>query len=889
MLKGTKLRGRTSGKCPQGNIRERVMGEKNRRQNVSDGKRILIRMNYAMRRLVALFATILFLPAWGMGQEAVNPFAGFPAGDQAAAPVPPQETPAGEVSPFGAQPSLVNPFGAPTTAMPPPAATPPAPGEISAMPAPAPVAAQPDASAPTPDIRRHIEDVKERVWAEYARGNYDKAMQEIELLEQISPNHPTAAMIRQRIRDRMMQGKPIGVPIRSEFERPVPTMVVESSEPTPVPETATTVPPSAPPVIPGSLPSDYRPKTEGINIMVVLILAASIVILVLILVLFIVIRRSRQHLHEAMSTAADSLVKQTVHPDTVKTTQVAPLAKPKPIPAKPRTAPAKPATQRPAAQRPAAAGKPASPPAPPAAPDVPPSAPEPIPVAQPPKQKEAVYDLPTTILADESEEPIWEHEKPSGSGSAPDSQRPMPPAVAAQVGNVFGGGEQSDSQTPEVQQTQGETFTPYGTTGQSVGEVISGQMKAPAGAAPPRAADAFAPKVPSPASPSPGPSAISELPPVAPLPPLSAFSGPSAAPPAPVPASVFPPMPAPSAAGFSDAQPSSGTQGLVLPDIFSTGIPSAPSGPAPVESGSISPGAPPPAPPPSFASPGGPAPLFPPVPAPVAPQPASPFPPAVPFPPMPMPPPPSAFSKDTPSGSQSGDLSLDGLLFSSGQSEAESATVSGREPVAQAGGSSLPPSAPPKGAEDMTATSFGREFDQFMFAAGGGAQDGAGDATGAAMDQTLGITTPLSSPMAEGPTSTENVLNMLVGEAKPTPAPPFTPAPNMAATQKITASSLPGAPATPFSGSDTIPLVSPALDETVKLPPTVRPLSQSAGSGDEALYQSQRQKGLAAFAAGDLKHAIHYLSVAASLRPDDQEVIQKLQEARRQRRAASGG
>jgi hypothetical protein len=100
---------------------------------------------------------------------------------------------------------------------------------------------------------------------------------------------------------------------------------------------------------------------------------------------------------------------------------------------------------------------------------------------------------------------------------------------------------------------------------------------------------------------------------------------------------------------------------------------------------------------------------------------------------------------------------------------------------------------------------------------------------------------------------------------------------------------MPSAPTTPFSGSDTIPLISPALDDTVKLPPTIRPLSQSGGGSDEALYQSQRQKGLAAFAAGDLKHAIHFLSVAASLRPDDQEVIQKLQEARRQRRASAGG
>jgi hypothetical protein len=768
--------------------------------------------------------------------------------------------------------------------------------------------------------------MKERVWAEYARGNYDKAMQEIELLEQIAPNHPTAAMIRQRIRDRMLQGKPLGVPIRSEFERPVPAMVSEEPEPTfvsePAPELPSSIESAAQPQPSSGLPS----KSEGINPMIVMMLAASIVILLLIFGLFLYLRRSRQHLHDAMSTAASSLATQTVRPAALKTTPPAGTStKQTPATAKPARPPTQkpahaPKTDKPSAPQPAAIAD--------APTDIfpgalePPPQPEPAPQPEPPRQKEAVYDLPTTVLMDESEEPIWEHDKhsPPAPGTTPAAPQPpaapaippqttpyqMPPAVAAQVGNVFGGFPESDSQTPEVQQTQGETFTPYGTTGQSVGEVISGQPKAPAGDTPSAVGDVFAPGspfAPSPAAPSP---AISQLPPSSPLPPLPPIGGPSAPPPSAGPASVFPPLPAANASSPSGAAPMAGAQGLVLPDIFSMGgAPLPPSSPV-QDSAGASPAAPPPAHSPFVPSPPRASAAFPPVPAPAAPEPASPLPPAAPFPPMPMPigaPPPVA-PVGAPSASQSGDLSLDGLLFSPRQGETESATVGAHEPIAPA--QAFPPISPgpAKGQEDMTATSFGREFDQLMFAAGGGTQAGAADATGAALDQTLGIGTPHPSAGAtEGPASTENVLNMLVGGEGPSPAAPqamgfpgsprgaapFTPAPGMAATHKMTGPPMPSAPTTPFSGSDTIPLISPALDDTVKLPPTIRPLSQSGGGSDEALYQSQRQKGLAAFAAGDLKHAIHFLSVAASLRPDDQEVIQKLQEARRQRRASAGG
>ena len=51
----------------------------------------------------------------------------------------------------------------------------------------------------------------------------------------------------------------------------------------------------------------------------------------------------------------------------------------------------------------------------------------------------------------------------------------------------------------------------------------------------------------------------------------------------------------------------------------------------------------------------------------------------------------------------------------------------------------------------------------------------------------------------------------------------------------------------------------------------------------EALFQDQYKRGCTAIENGDWKKAIHYLTIAHALRPDDQETKNKLQTARQKR------
>jgi len=309
---------------------------------------------------------------------------------------------------------------------------------------------------------------------------------------------------------------------------------------------------------------------------------------------------------------------------------------------------------------------------------------------------------------------------------------------------------------------------------------------------------------------------------------------------------------------------------------------------------------------------------------------------------------------------------LDLLSKSSGPISPQTGATHAPAATAKQAPPSVPAGAPVAGSEDLTGTSFGREFERLMFAGapGGEATLGGGGTVPGAMpgaipsqpahpkeDQTaldlLMAGTPAGSAIpapsggaAEAATLMDDLLHpgsQLMGPAQeatmaatvvplshPATPPGMPSAAAMEATVGLPAAQPPKAaqppaaplhpaapsldatvpfPATPppvsISAMDTIRLTpqqaqaqaqaaASAPSTSAPIPPPAAPPSAARGKAEDSLYLSQKKKGLDAFAASDWKQAVHYLSVAVSLRPDDQEISDKLQEARRQRRGSGG-
>jgi len=194
----------------------------------------------------------------------------------------------------------------------------------------------------------------------------------------------------------------------------------------------------------------------------------------------------------------------------------------------------------------------------------------------------------------------------------------------------------------------------------------------------------------------------------------------------------------------------------------------------------------------------------------------------------------------------------------------------------------------------MTHTSFGLEFDRLMFEGGDATAGGLGASAtapaahkpGGAEDETMMDLLRAGTGAGAASAKPGAALDSTELDPRAFSRPPATPPPAAAGSAAHKAA-LPPTPA----------VVDVSLAQTLRLPP------QGAGApgggepaapptdparAQQALFQAQRQKGLEAFAAGDWGQAVHFLSVAVSIHPEDQEISQKLQEARRQRRTSGG-
>jgi len=787
-------------------------------------------------------------PATGV----VNPFAASPAVPSGSAPSDQPAAPSGGVTnPFAGPAESPSP-GQPSPSGP---GSPFQPGEPGAAPTPTPAAAaapppQPDLSTISPDTpidelglspadrQREIEKSKDRVTEFYARGEYDKALREIEFLEKLSPGEPKAVLVRQRINERLLQGKPIGRPLREEFDQPVPTSAppeetevagpigpsVEGPGPETPPVEATAPPPPEPPV---AQPPVAAGESKGMKVLLPLVVGAALLILVIVAVVFFFTRRSRRRVQEAMAMARTSMAEQ-------------PLG----APAFPAPSPFQTEEQ--------------PPPPPPVF-----AAPEP-PAAVAASQDEDLYDLPTMILTEEQMEAEARSEAapssppaPAGDPFAAPDLPPLPepeapePAKAQQYGSpsFHPPPMPSETEAPEVHQTDGGTFQPYGSTGRAVGEVVSG--------APPPSLE-----------PPPADSPLSPPEPAYLQPPERAFSA------------------SPQETDVPDSFAADDSK-LQLPDIFAADGTEIPAeeveargkeylDPDEASDAARFGGM-------DFLSSAASLPIDSPGPQPQAPA----------SPPAPGTPSSMGSAQEPPSyGTGGGDLALDDLLFATGgASDTEMQTRGQSSPggdAPESGSGSQPAS------DDLTQMSFGKEFDRLMFAQ-------PDQEPGAGADQTLAGDTltggeTLASPSTPGLRQEDDTL---LDALRPGPG-TGEPMPAGGEDQTVMTNLSPGAapgtpPATPSAAGPSRPPSQPTtplppvggLDATAKLPPATAPKG-APGAGEEALFNEDRRKGLEAFDAADWKQAVHFLSVAASIHPEDKEVCQKLQEARKQRRSAAG-
>lgn len=862
-----------------------------------------------------------------------NPFAASapasapPAGAPAAGPANPFAPPAPGAAPAAQPPAGQPPLGPETATQPgvqppggvPPSADPSQPGMPAAsmgQPGIDPSTGQPaesDLGMAPAQIQAEVEKAKDRINEYYVRGEYDKAIREVELLEKLSPNNPKAVLIRQRINERLLQGR--ARPLRDDLNQPVPVAVpleTEAPPPTPVP------PEGQQAALPGSGASAQAPPSSAgptagtssdLSLLMPVLAGAAVGIVAIILLVFFYTRRSRQRVQEAMIAARAAM------------TGPAPGSPsfPAPVPSAPAPFVAPPAFENMPYENSQYAT--AVPPTP--APMV-----AETPGSRQPGAGEGMYDEPTMITGEEPEPPRGVYDEPTTiltedmieekarAEAAPPPRVPPPPPPARQAsyapaGDPFAPAASSDpfaapppppaapipasrpeaalfgapppiqAEAPESHETGGGTFESYGSTGQAIGDVVGG---APA----PRAQSRPSPQTAPPMAPafdagfgSFDPSAAaseSEIP--------AHFAGADES------KLQLPDFLGADGSQIAGGQVMSASHGAIDDPLSPSKAGSAKSPDYLSSSASLPSDFPDPLSP--FASgsaPSGPAP---------------------------------GRATPSPSATGTGDLSLNDLLFATGGNDTEFQT---KGPAASSSGSKPGPGAPKPGGsgEDLTQMSFGKEFDRLMFG-----QTSVGGP--AATDQTFGLDTlaggdTLAASPAGGSKRTEDdtyLDSLLAGGASGSPggsalaqtafAPPpspgrpasGSPSPMLDATLPLP----PQRPATPARPvSSTVPIDLDQLDATVKLPPASVPPPAAApaqplpraphapppgapkapvSQSEDALYRDDRRKGLEAFESGDWKQAVHFLSVAASLHPEDKEVCQRLQEARKQRRSAAG-
>ncbi len=707
------------------------------------------------------------------------------------------------------------------------------------------------------ELKREIEESKDRLTDLYARGQYDQALKEVEYLEKLSPGHPKAILIRQRIRERILQGKPIGVPIKEEFEQPV--RAVSEPEPTPVeaqpvapesspsPEVAEPVAPSAP--VPTTAADSMQ--AGGMKSLIPILAGAAVVLLAAVVVAFLLMRRSRLRVQEAMSMAASSGSGRQVGKPSFPQASTQPSS-----PASPPPISVSPFDEQPASQEEA--------------------------------EGEHLYDLPTMVLPDEvagdSEQepapaPASRREGVPFAASAPSSKEATgaglfeePEEAPSDFAFDFGTGDTerpAAPEAPEMHETKGATFHPYGEPNRSIGDVVSGAQSAGSAEEP------------------------SAMPQGTP-PPLSVFQGQAGGPPR-SPESLdeqpgveeeildktafAPPPRTPRADQREEREfpelPPDEQSGFQIPDILATDGTVQPGGQASSEddhperaasdflrtSSDLSPA--------------------------------------------------STSGGSSQSQSGTGGVPIDDFLFSSGQGETDMQTRAAGEPDVDLQPASRKDSSdaskPGETGEDLTQMSFGREFDRLMFSQ----PESESEAPG--FDQTLGgETVGFAETEAKSPEE-DTILDYSTGASS-------SPQPSGGEDETValspSESGLPQrAPASgdPWlsEGEETVHLhpglspaastprppanLDPASLETGHPPgagsplggkPSAGPSHPSPGASQENLFQMEREKGLKAFEEQDWKQAVHFLSVAASLHPNDQELAEKLREARKQRRAA---
>jgi hypothetical protein len=707
----------------------------------------------------------------------------------------------------------------------------------------------------TQELKREIEESKDRLTDLYARGQYDQALKEVEYLEKLSPGHPKAILIRQRIRERILQGKPIGVPIKEEFEQPV--RAVSEPEPTPVeaqPIASETVPSPeggepVPPTAPGPVAAAESTQAGGMKSLIPILAGAAIVLLAAVVVAFLLMRRSRLRVQEAMSVAASSGSGRQVGAPSFP---------------KPSTQPSSPASPPPIA--------------------VSPFDEQPAPSEE--DEEGHLYDLPTMVLPDEvaadSEKetaPASQKEGEPSAESAPSSQEATgaglfeePEEAPSDFAFDFGTGETerpAAPEAPEMHETKGATFHPYGEPNRSIGDVVSG-AQTPGSAGEP---SALPPGTPPPLSlfeeqargPSGSPESLDEQPAAE----EEALDKTAFAPPPRTPRTEQPEEPE-----FPELPPDD-QSGFQIPDILATDGTVQPGGLDSSEndhperaasdflrtSSDLSPS--------------------------------------------------STSSGSSQSQSGTGGVPIDDFLFSSGQGETDMQTRAAGEPDAD---SQPPPRKEPSEAsksgetgEDLTQMSFGQEFDRLMFSQ----PESASEASG--FDQALGgETVGFAETEARSPEE-ETLLDYSSGaSSSPQPSggedetvalspsesgpPHHAPAPGdpWLSEDEETVHLHPGlspsgAAPQPPANLDPSSLGAghpPAAGSPPGGKPSAAPSHPSPGASQESLFQMEREKGLKAFEEQDWKQAVHFLSVAASLHPDDQELAEKLREARKQRRSA---
>lgn len=188
-------------------------------------------------------------------------------------------------------------------------------------------------------------------------------------------------------------------------------------------------------------------------------------------------------------------------------------------------------------------------------------------------------------------------------------------------------------------------------------------------------------------------------------------------------------------------------------------------------------------------------------------------------------------------------MDLDSFLFST-PSEEQAETMVAR-PASQPDPFSFAP------AETRAATG---SFDSMMF----------GDET----DQATQLAEPLASPEPPAPPKPA---------PKPAPAPAPKPSPALESEEKPLADER---GLGQFS-VESLEEVSPENEKKAPLPPR-----KKIEERNEALFADQYKKGSEAFEKGDWKKAVHYLSVAAAIRPDVEDLKNMLATARQNKRAA---